>query len=331
MRDLAKSERRRLLAFALVVVLGAVGAAFASPAEAAKGKANAKQATINCLGWEAGAETFSSLKRLTPAHTARGIDDRGEKDTSAYSGDSQIPSGSEPATSTSFRATLPVYFHVITNGRTGNVSKSTVKEQINVLNLSFGGFYGGVNTGFRFELKGLDYTDNAAWFNQATFGDEVAMKSALKRGDSTSVNIYSTSGGGFLGWAYYPSIVKYQHYEVLDGVLLNYQSLPGGALTRFNLGFTATHEVGHYLGLAHTFEFGCQGHGDYVDDTPAMSVPTSRCPIGKDTCPEPGLDPIHNYMDYSDDPCYNQFTAGQAQRAQQQYLFWRVKKGYHHN
>jgi hypothetical protein len=157
------------------------------------------------------------------------------------------------------------------------------------------------------------------------------MKSALKRGDSTALNLYTTSGGGLLGWAYYPSIVKYQQYEVLDGVVVNYGSLPGGDIARFNLGFTATHEVGHYLGLAHTFEFGCQGHGDYVDDTPAMAVPTSRCPVGKDTCPEPGLDPIHNYMDYSDDACYDQFTEGQATRAQQQYLFWRVKKGYHSN
>ena len=56
-----------------------------------------------------------------------------------------------------------------------------------------------------------------------------------------------------------------------------------------------------------------------------MSIPTSGCPSGKDTCPEPGLDPIHNYMDYSYDTCYNQFTAGQAARMQQQWLHWRVK------
>jgi hypothetical protein len=328
MYNVLPRPRRRIVL--IVSALAAAGlAAGASPANAAT--SGSAQKSTDCLGWEANVETFSSLKRLAPAHTARGVNDRSEKNTSAYSGDTQIPAGSEPATSSSFTATVPVYFHVVTDGRTGSVSKATVKDQINVLNLSFAGFYGGANTGFRFELKGLDYTDNAAWFAQETFADEVAMKSALKKGGATSLNIYSTSGGGFLGWAYYPSIVKYQHYEFLDGVVVHYGSLPGGFLTRFNRGYTATHEVGHYFGLAHTFEFGCQGYGDYVDDTPEMSVPTSGCPVGKDTCPAPGLDPIHNYMDYSDDPCYNQFTAGQATRAQQQYLFWRVKKGYHQN
>jgi hypothetical protein len=111
-------------------------------------------------------------------------------------------------------------------------------------------------------------------------------------------------------------------------VVIHFGSMPGGHIKNFNLGHTATHEVGHYLGLAHTFDQGCDGHGDYIDDTPAMSVPTSGCPLGKDTCPEPGVDPIHNFMDYSWDSCYSEFTPDQATRMQQQYLFWRVKHGY---
>ncbi|CAN5222100.1 hypothetical protein BH18ACT12_BH18ACT12_17390 [soil metagenome] len=51
-----------------------------------------------------------------------------------------------------------------------------------------------------------------------------------------------------------------------------------------------------------------------MDDTPAMSVPTSGCPSGKNTCSEPGLDPIRNQMDYSWDSCFTQFTRGQAER-----------------
>ena len=66
--------------------------------------------------------------------------------------------------------------------------------------------------------------------------------------------------------------------------------------------------------LEHTFFGGCGAKGDFVDDTPAERTPTGGLPRGKDTCSAPGLDPIHNYMDYSYDSCYTQFTPGQAQR-----------------
>ena len=55
-----------------------------------------------------------------------------------------------------------------------------------------------------------------------------------------------------------------------------------------------------------------------------MSEPTAGCPVGKDTCPEPGYDPIHNYMDYSYDRCYTEFTQGQSDRMQKQWLHWRL-------
>jgi hypothetical protein len=72
--------------------------------------------------------------------------------------------------------------------------------------------------------------------------------------------------------------------------------------------------------LLHTFQGGCDTGtcgqtGDQVCDTPAEATPTSGCPTGKDTCPATGLDPIHNYMDYSTDICYTNFTTGQDQRA----------------
>ncbi len=87
-------------------------------------------------------------------------------------------------------------------------------------------------------------------------------------------------------------------------------------------------ELAAHGAAAHTFDQGCVGHGDHVADTPAEETPTSGCPEGKDTCAAPGADPIHNYMDYSYDSCYTEFTAGQAERGQEQYLFWRVKHGY---
>jgi pregnancy-associated plasma protein-A len=72
------------------------------------------------------------------------------------------------------------------------------------------------------------------------------------------------------------------------------------------------------------FNTGCNNNGDYVDDTPPQLIATSGCPEGQDSCREPGLDSIHNYMDYSFDSCYSEFTKGQAARIQDAYFFWRA-------
>ncbi len=237
-----------------------------------------------------------------------------------------LPGPAKGKAAKSFRATVPVWFHVVSDGAIGNISNAVIRDQMTVLNLAFGGFYGGAETGFTFTLAGVTRTNNAAWHYANPGGTEREMKRALHRGGPETLNLYATTAGRFLGWAYLPEIVTKPGQEYVDGIVVDWESMPGASDRyegEFDLGQTATHEAGHWLNLEHTFFGGCNAKGDFVDDTPAMKVPTSGCPEGKDTCKEPGLDPIHNYMDYSDDPCYTEFTEGQSQRMRDAWLFWR--------
>ncbi|PKS05690.1 hypothetical protein jhhlp_007957 [Lomentospora prolificans] len=217
------------------------------------------------------------------------------------------------------RATINVgvYFHVVAAGSgvsDGYLTDKMLKDQLAVLNTDF------APHGIAFKLLGTDRTINAGW---ARDGNEMAMKRSLRKGTYKDLNIYfqTALSGDALGYAYLPTSVSAGSNEFYrDGVSLNAQTVPGGSLPKFNLGKTGTHEVGHWMGLYHTFQGGCTGNGDYVSDTPAQASSSSGCPVGRDSCPsQPGLDPIHNYMDYSDDSCYEEFSTGQKTRM---YSFW---------
>ncbi|KAJ3021222.1 UNVERIFIED_CONTAM: hypothetical protein HDU68_009732 [Siphonaria sp. JEL0065] len=217
---------------------------------------------------------------------------------------------------------IPTYFHIISNGygyANGEVPDAFIKEQINVLNADYTGKV-------QFYLAGVTRQNNTAWWSAVTGSSTFnEMARTLRVGTAETLNIYSNNpGGGLLGVATLP--VSYTADPKGDSVLIHYGSFPGGSLNSYNLGKTATHEVGHWMGLYHTFQDGCSATNDYVDDTPAEASPASGCPVNRDTCTGPsfpGLDPVHNYMDYSIDSCMDQFTPGQYARMQAQYQLYR--------
>lgn len=222
--------------------------------------------------------------------------------------------------------TIPVAFHVIRKDTTvagGNVPRSWIVDQISVLNDSYGGQTGGANTSFQFSLQSIDRTTNAGWF-RLSGGKEKKMKEALKVGGPETLNIYSANlGNSLLGWAYLAQDAA--AVGVLDGVVVHFDSLPGGPWgADYSAGDTATHEVGHWLNLLHTFQGGCTGSGDQIDDTPAEASAAYQCPVGRDTCTATGLDPITNFMDYTFDSCMFQFTPDQAVRMQQAWAAYRA-------
>ncbi|MDH4071309.1 MAG: M43 family zinc metalloprotease, partial [Ignavibacteria bacterium] len=202
---------------------------------------------------------------------------------------------------------VPIAFHVITSvSGVGSLTDQQLQRQVDTLNTSFD------ESGFQFFINSIDRTANDTWF-YSTSSNDGSMKAALAIDPAHNLNLYTANiGGGILGYAYLPW--QFPESNTLHGVVVLYSSLPGGSAFPYNLGATATHEVGHYLGLYHTFEGGCSGNGDFVDDTPAEASPAFGCPVGRNTCTSPGVDPIHNYMDYTDDICMFEFTPGQAER-----------------
>src|SRR5512134_2473514 len=171
--------RRKPLRVALALAIALVAAVSASPAPAG---------STGFVSASCAPDVFDGLAALSRTGTARGLGPtlRTEKDTTTYSGGTETGQKT-PGKPTA--GTIPVYVHVVHEvDGTGLVSAGDVDAQIAALNLTFSGFYGGDDTGFRFTLAGLDYTANDAWYAQETFADEVAMKSALKEGGPADLN-----------------------------------------------------------------------------------------------------------------------------------------------
>jgi Pregnancy-associated plasma protein-A len=223
---------------------------------------------------------------------------------------------------------VKTYFHIVTayenNETIGNITDTDVVNQLQVLNDSY------LPYGFTFTLMGTTRSNNSDWYYN---DDEFGMKSALRVGDASTLNVYFTDPPGLVGYATFPW--NYEQDPVYDGVVVQSGTIPGGSSFPYDEGKTLVHEVGHWLGLFHTFQtnpnanyfnmfflssiFGdrvnCWYNTDEVRDTPKQRYATRGCPTGRNSCVlNPGFDPIHNYMDYSDDFCYTEFTNGQTNR-----------------
>ena len=224
---------------------------------------------------------------------------------------------------------IDVYFHIFTStSGVGAIPEATVLKQIDILNDAYSGVPSSYSecgftydsqtvTPFHFNLVHLEtiVDDNA--FNLDS-GASDTIRAGLRKGDCSDLNIFTGQMSLHLGKAYLPIVCPSNGNPAvvgnrLDSSLLLYSTLPEMGATLFDEGDTATHEVGHWLGLFHTFQGGCDD-GDLVEDTPAESSLAFGCPIGRDTCSSSGVDPIHNYMDYTYDCCKYTFTEGQNER-----------------
>ncbi|KAF8643146.1 hypothetical protein AX16_009190 [Volvariella volvacea WC 439] len=196
----------------------------------------------------------------------------------------------------------------------GWISTKTIKEQMRVVNQDFEG------TGWSFRLTRTQRIFNKRYFSgiNITLGFEDPVfnefTKRFRRGGPETLNIYSLELPlPILGVGTFPAL--YEELQNLDGILLHHYIVPGGPLPPYDLGRTLTHEIGHWLGLLHTFQGGCEEPGDFVSDTAPQEAETGDCNFrvmcGIPTTP-------NNFMDYNPDSCQTRFTAGQIQRMQEQ-------------
>ncbi|KAF9552793.1 zincin [Agrocybe pediades] len=194
----------------------------------------------------------------------------------------------------------------------GWIGDSDIKAQIQVLNNDYNA------TGIQFRLVKTTRIKSKDWFENVYPGSpqEQAMKLLYNIGDASTLNVYTltfNSTTASLGTASIPS--AYYRNPKSDGVMIRHSTVTNGPRTNYDMGRTLTHEVGHWLGLFHTFEGGCDdGVGDNIADTPPQASGSDGCPKGRDSCPGDGPDLINNFMDYSYDSCMDSFTKGQAVR-----------------
>jgi hypothetical protein len=275
--------------------------------------------------FDAKAPAAAAEQCIEPA-SARGregarVDPHSERLAEVATQDARLVAGS---------VTIATHVTVITAGALSSDEKSAreqqVTRQIAVLNRAYSGRSAddAANTPFRFSLQNVRFVVNDEWSSmQYGSAAEREAKAALRVGGADTLNLYAADiGDDLLGWATFPQ--SYAAAPSNDGVVLLLDSLPGGSAAPYNRGDTGTHEVGHWLGLYHTFQDGCAKKNDLVEDTPPERSPAYGCPKGRDSCRAAGADPIDNFMDYTDDACMDRFTAGQSSRMGDQWVTFRA-------
>ena len=232
--------------------------------------------------------------------------------------------------------TIPVVVHVIHNGGAENISDSQIVSQIKVLNEDFRKMLGtngdgnGVDTKIQFCLahktpdgkccNGIVRVKSTLTNHQNYQRADLAMLSSWDATRYLNIYIVKTMQGGTLGYSSYPGSPANQ-----DGAVIRHSAFGtlGTVTGSNNLGRTASHELGHWFGLNHTFQDSCGtdvcADGDHVCDTPPVAEPNFGCPASVNSCHNdvPDLNDLtDDYMDYTDDVCKSEFTAGQAARMQ---------------
>lgn len=240
----------------------------------------------------------------------------------------------DPSTmrSSSAVVTIPTVVHVIYSNSTENISDAQVLSQIQILTDDFrrlnadadGTWSQAADTEIEFCLATIDPSGNPTTgitrtsTSVSSFGPSDGMKFNSSGGKDAwptdeYLNIWVCDlSSGLLGYAQFPGSGS----ASTDGIVCDYAYFgnTGVATPPFDLGRTATHEVGHWLNLRHIWGDGGCSASDFVSDTPNSDGPNYGCALGNVACST--VDMVQNYMDYSDDDCMNLFTAGQATRMQ---------------
>lgn len=322
------SSRLRLVA-ATALATGSILLAPALPAGAAPLRDSAVPKADCVPGTTGAARTTRPADGPTYTEAERRAIDRRLRQRLAERGVSLSAQSADGRVGATLR--IPVHVHVLGGKDSKGPTKKRIRTQLRILDSAYNGAQSSTNAATRFDfyLASFDRTRKSAWRTAVIGGrDDTRMRRVLHRGGPSALNLYvsrpqSPGAGTVLGWATAPHQARKSTH--LDGVVIHEQSLPHGRFRGYNRGDTAVHEVGHWLGLFHTFEGGCEGPGDMVDDTPSQSEASSACDEAKDSClAQPGLDPVHNFMDYSVDDCMNSFTPGQVARMQDNWLAYRT-------